>query len=268
VDDELYVVPLVEALERGRECLVVLMDSHHGRIFAATPSTTRLLHEINQSVPKQRRASGQRRGKERGLAIERHRQDAIMHYQKELAQEVEHAWSHGAFRGIVLLGHREAVLQFRDRLPNQLASRIFHEGPQSWNGDVAAINGAIHTAITEATASYEQRTLDDITSRLAEGYAATAGPQEVLDALRNGRANSVVLDPGRALIGSRCTACGWAFAAVQEACSFCHARCEKTNLWQQILSLALRHNVAVHFVKANAMFSTRGGVAATLSRED
>lgn len=268
VDEELYVVPLVEALERGRDCLVVLMDSHHGRIFAATPSTTRLLHEIDQSVPKQRRASGQRRGKERGLAIERHRQDAILHYQKDLAQEVEHAWSHGVFRGIVLLGNREVVSQLRDRLPSHLTAQVFHEGPQSWNGDVSAINGAIRTAITEATASHERRTLDDIASRLAEGYAATAGPQEVLDALRNGRANSVVLGPDPGLIGSRCTACGWTFATMQSACSFCHTRCEKTNLWQQILSMALRHTVVVHFVRADALLATRGGVAATLSRED
>jgi hypothetical protein len=60
VDEELYLVPLVEAMERGRECLVVLMDSHRGRIFAATPSTARLLRELDELVPKHRRASGQR----------------------------------------------------------------------------------------------------------------------------------------------------------------------------------------------------------------
>jgi peptide subunit release factor 1 (eRF1) len=268
VNEEIYLVPLVEALERGRECLVVLTDSHHGRIYACTPSTTRLLREIEEIVPKQRRASGQRRGREQGLAIERHRQDAILHYQKDLAHEVEQAWNQGTFRGIVLLGHREAVSQFHDRLPAQLASRVFHEGPQSWNGDQSAINGAVRSAIMQATEANELRTLDEITGRLAEGYAATAGPQEVLDALRNGRVSYVVLSPDPGQIASRCTGCGWIYATIKETCSYCRARCEKTNLWQQILSLALRHDIAVHFVKAVPSLSDRGGVAAALSRED
>jgi peptide subunit release factor 1 (eRF1) len=268
VNEEMYLVPLVEALERGRECLVVLTDSHRGRIYAATPSTTRLLREIEEIVPRQRRSSGQHRGKERGLAIERHRQDAILHYHKDLAHEVEQAWNHGTFRGIVLLGHHDALSQFRQRLPVQLVSRVFHEGPQSWNGDQSALNGIVRSAITGAIEAHEQQTLAEITKRLAEGYAVTAGPQEVLDALRNGRVSYVVLGSDPAQLASRCTTCGWTFAKVQDTCSFCHARCEKTNLWQQILSLALRHNVAVRFVKASPALSDRGGVAAALSRED
>jgi hypothetical protein len=88
-----------------------------------------------------------------------------------------------------------------------------------------------------------------------------------LDALRNGRANSVILGPDPGQIASRCPACGWTFATLQDTCSFCRTRCEKTNLWQQILSLALRHNVTVHFLIANDALSARGGVAAVLTRD-
>jgi peptide subunit release factor 1 (eRF1) len=268
VDEEMYLVPLIEALERGRECLVVLTDSHHGRIYVSTPSTTRLLREIEEIVPKQRRSSGQRRGKERGLAIERHRQDAILHYHKDLAHELEQAWNRSRFRGIVLLGHHDAVSQFRNRMPVQLASHVFHEGPQSWNGDRSAINSIVQSAITKAIEAHDQRTLAEITGRLAEGHAATAGPQEVLDALRNGRVSYVVLGPDPGQLASHCPACGWTYAAAKEVCSFCRSRCEKANLWQQILSLALRHDVSVHFVKMVPELSDRGGVAAALTRED
>jgi hypothetical protein len=77
-----------------------------------------------------------------------------------------------------------------------------------------------------------------------------------------------VLGPDAGLLASHCTSCGWTFATVKDKCPFCRARCDKTNLWQQILALALRHNVAVQFVKGNETLLDRGGVAATLCREE
>lgn len=58
VDEEMYLVPLAEALYRQRECLVVLTDTHRGRLYAATPGAARLLIEMDELVPKRRRASG------------------------------------------------------------------------------------------------------------------------------------------------------------------------------------------------------------------
>jgi hypothetical protein len=52
---------------------------------------------------------------------------------------------------------------------------------------MSAINSVFRSAITQAIEAHEQRTLAEIAGRLAEGYAVTAGPQEVLDALRNRR---------------------------------------------------------------------------------
>ena len=268
LDEEPYLVPLIAAFERQRECLVVLADSHRAKLYAATPSSTRLLADIDEIVPKQRRASGQRRGKEQGLGIARHRQDAIQHFQKDLASRVEKAWAEGAYRGIILLGPQKSVDQFRERVPQRLAGQVLHQDTYAWNGQRTAIADVAQTAISEATQAHGRRTLDELRNRLEEGRGAVAGPQEVFDALRNGRAASLVVGPDPGLAASRCTACHWVFASDQPTCTFCHAPCEKTNLWQQVLSLALRHNVAVHFVKPDATLSRSGGVAALLSRED
>jgi hypothetical protein len=39
-------------------------------------------------------------------------------------------------------------------------------------------------------------------------------------------------------------------------------------VWQQVFLLARRHHVTVHVVSADGQLSSRGGVAAVLSRRD
>ena len=44
--------------------------------------------------------------------------------------------------------------------------------------------------------------------------------------------------------------------------------CSKASLWQEILSLALRHKIAVHFVKSESRRDVPGGVATLLAHDE
>ena len=112
VDEDPYVVPLLEADFRQRGYLVVLTDSHRARCYAAGPGGMRLLAEIDEAVPGRLHAQPD---------IQRYRKDHILHFQKELAQRVEDAWGHYSYRGIILLGEHEVLEQFRKLLPARLS---------------------------------------------------------------------------------------------------------------------------------------------------
>jgi hypothetical protein len=77
-----YLVPLLQALCRQREYLMVLTDTHRGRLYAATPGGVRLLQEIEEEVPSRQHSAEECWGKEQAT-IARHREDRILHYQKE-----------------------------------------------------------------------------------------------------------------------------------------------------------------------------------------
>jgi peptide subunit release factor 1 (eRF1) len=267
VNEEPYLVPLFEALDRQRECLVVLADTHRGRIYAANPAGSRVLYEGSEDVPKHHRASGQRRGKEPGLRIERHRQEAIAHFQKELARQVEQAWIAKEYRGIILLGQDDSLGLFQDQLPVQLAANVIHQLRYPWTRKTPQIHEIVAQAVDEAIGKQRQDLLATLHVRLAENYRVAAGPQEVLDALRDGMAASILIGPDPGTVGSRCSSCGAVFANDQPVCSYCRQICEKANVWQQILTRARRHNVPAYFVKPDAEFDKRGAVAALLSRD-
>jgi len=260
VDEEPYVVPLLEADFRRRGYLVVMADTHRARWYAAGPGGFRSLGEIDESVPKKQHSAGE--------IIERHRKDHILHFHKELAQRVEEAWDQYPYQGIVLLGQHEILEQFRNLLPPRLASQVVREAPHAWTEDQAKIDDEIRALLGTVQAAGEDRVLAELDRRLLEATAVAAGPQEAIDALRNGQVAALILGPDPGAKVSRCTGCRASFALPRTECPYCHAPCHKGNLWQEILALAVNHGVWVHRVQPSETLSRHGGVAALLARDE
>lgn len=255
VDEEPYVVPLVEAYLRQRGYLVALLDTHRGRLYASDPGGSRLLDEWDEAVPKQQ------------ATIERHREDHILHFHHELVERLERAWDESPYHGIVLLGQHEVLELFRHRLPDRLAQKVVHQAPHAWIEGQGAIDAEVRDVIDADQVAREQRVLGELRRRLAEGSAVAAGPQEVIDALRNGQVAELILGPDPGATASRCGGCRSLFGVEHEVCPYCTAPCRKGNLWQEVLALALGHGIWVDLVRPNAELARHGGIAALLARD-
>jgi protein required for attachment to host cells len=270
VNEEPYLVPLLELLHRQRRYLVVHTNTHRGRLYTAVPGAAHLLEEISEEVPKSHRAAGELWGKQQAT-IARHREDHIRHYFKELAGEIARAWPEERYDGIVLLGEHEVLQELRTHLPDHLTRRVVGEAPYAWVGrqpSLASMIAAIHDG---ALREHDRQVFADVKRRLMERHHIAIGPQAVIDAIRNdevGFRGSVVMESDRGDMASRCAACGSLFARVVEECPSCHGRCEKTNLWQAIALLAAGHHISVHFVEGGRGLEKQGGVVALLAREE
>ncbi len=266
VDEEPYLVPfLVDHFRRPRY-LVILTDTHRGRIYAARPGSSRLLSEIEEDVPSKNKSAGERWGKQQAT-IARHREDHILHYFKHLADRVDAAWNEGADRGIILLGEHEVLEDFRTFLPKRLADRVVAEARHAWAGEQPSIEDHVREVVDAAAAAEQRHVLDEIDRRLHEGYAVATGPQEAIEALTNGQVRSLVVGPDLGEVAWRCPGCGSLFTTEEKACPYCRARCVRGNLWQEILTKALKHHVDVHFVTSESRRPVPGQVAALLLRD-
>jgi hypothetical protein len=264
-----YLVPLLQALCRQREYLVVLTDTHRGRLYAATPGSVRLLREIEEAVPRRQHSAGERWGKEQAT-IARHREDRILHYQKDLTELVEKAWAEHPFQGLVLLGEHEVVEHFRKRLPQRLAAQVVHEDPHSWTDKPLAIEEEIRSILTEVLQGRDEHLLEDLNQRLRDGYGVATGAREVIEAIEKGRVGPrghgyLVFGPDPREVVARCTACRSLWVEVPATCPRCQTACVEASLWEELLLLALRHNLAVHFMRGHPAMARCGGVAAVLS---
>lgn len=268
VNEEPYVMPLLEVLNRQRRYLVVHTDTHRGRLYTAVPGATTLIEEIDEDVPKRQRSTGELWGTQQAT-IARHRRDHVLHYFKELAREVERTWPEERYDGIVLLGEHEVLEAFRKELPESLARRIVGEAPHAWVGRQPSLDDRIDAIRIAHVRHDDQRALDEIKRRSMENHQIAAGPQAVIDAIRHdqvGVTGTVVMEPDRGAPGWRCTGCGSLFASAQTQCPLCSSPCETTNLWQAIALLASTHAVPVHVVEAGAGVEKHGSVVALLTR--
>jgi hypothetical protein len=264
-----YLVPLLEALCRQRSYLVVQTDTHHGRLFAAREGEIQLLHEVEEAVPRKQHSSGQRWGKEQAT-IARHRDDRILHYHKGLAELIGKCFSEHPFRGLVLLGEHEILEHLRKRLPARLAGHVVHEGPQEWTTEPETIASHVETIVMELASEEETRVLERVDALIREGRAVAVSPPEVVDAIQSGRVGP--RSHGYLVIGhdpretvARCTACRTLFTEMPSICPRCQAPCESASLWEEVLLMALRHDIVVHCVKADGPLRPFGSMAAALS---
>jgi peptide subunit release factor 1 (eRF1) len=200
VDEEPYLVPLLELLHRQRRYLVVHTDTHRGRLYTAIPGAVHMIEEIEEPVPKRHRAAGELWGK-RQATIARHREDHVDHYIKGLAREIERAWPEERYDGIVLLGEHEVLAKLRTYLREELRSSIAGEAPHAWAGRQVPLLGKIDAIHAQALREQERQLFEDIKRRLMEDHHIATGPQAVIDAIENdqiGYSGCVVMesDPG------------------------------------------------------------------------
>ena len=269
IDEEPYLVPLLELLHRQRRYLVVHTDTHRGRLYTAVPGAVHLLEEIEEPVPKRQRAAGELWGKQQAT-IARHREDHIAHYLKDLGREIERAWPEERYDGIVLLGEHEVLEKLRTHLPEALGSRIVGETPHAWAGRQTPLAAKIESIHARALREQERELFEDIKRRLMEDHHIAVGPQAVINAIGNdqiGYSGCVVIESDRGEVASRCTGCRKLFAYRLDECPSCHAPCEKTNLWQAIALFAASKHVMVHFVEPGHGLDKHAGVVALLARE-
>ena len=156
--------------------------------------------------------------------------------------------------------------QFRSLLPQRLADRVVHEAPHAWTEGHAEIDAKVRAVSVAAQTARERRTLDQLKCRVEEGCAVATGPQEVIEALRNGQVSELIIGPDPGSVASRCDGCRALFATRRETCPYCGEPCRTCNLWQEILALAMDHGVWISPVKTSAEVGRHGGIAALLAR--
>ena len=270
LDEALYLVPLLEAMHRQRRYLLVLTDSHRGRLYEAAWGHTHLLQQIDEDIPRRQKSAGELWGKQQAT-IARHRENLQLHYRKELASAIAHAWPDAPFRGLILLGDHKTIAALQAILPSPFENRVVHTGPHSWARREPTLDAEVQHVLDDVFRTHDARLMEELERRLHEHYLVAAGPQEVINALRSGQVDYpgyVVLEPDRGEMAARCTRCESIFTTMPATCPFCQGTCEKVNLWQEILLFAARHNITAHTVESNPELSRHGGVAAALSRSE
>lgn len=268
VDPSPYLVPLLQSLIRHRDFLLVLSDSHRARICAVSAGSIRVLRELEAEVPKKQHSCGERWGKEQAT-IARYRDDCVRHFHKVVTEAIEQLWAEQTYAGVLFFGEHTVVEHLKAGLPARIVSRVIMEKAQPWVDDVATLRAASRNPILEYHRAEEAKVLEVVAGRLREGYGIASGPASVLEAVRTGAVGPrghgylVLASDPREVVG-RCPRCRSLHVDAPKTCPNCQVACVESNLWEEVLLLALRHDIAVQCVGTAESLAARGGMVAVL----
>jgi len=268
LDRSPYLVPLLAAIHRRRQYLVLHTDTHRGRVYAATPGTVRVLAEFDEEVPKHQHSDGDRYGYKQAT-IARHREDCILHYRKELVRELEQITTAERYDGVVLLGEHEVLEHVRKALPRRLTNRVVREEPETWDEGASQIEDKVRSIAADLFAEEEAEVVPGFWDRVREGTTVAIGSRSVIEILQSGRLGAdghgyLVFGPDPREVVGRCPACRSLAPESTGTCPKCQAWCLPGNLWEELLLTALQHRIAAHFVADPRKLAPYGGVVAVL----
>lgn len=273
IDEEPYVLPLLERWYGEPSYLVAVVDSHQAVLFEAHVGTIEavrtLSHEADADVQREKpRLTYQKRFA--GVHHERLRVADDDAFLKGVAGSLAGAWRAGAFGGMIVLGQPRNVATVRRLLPRDVAPAVVETGPQAMTERPEDIADDVKRALESWRSQRRSVILGELQHRWKERHLVANGPTEVLDAIQQGRAVKVVIGAQRDLSGARCGSCGYHFGAPVGQCAYCDSPTQAVNAVQEILRMSLRHRIPVHLLDRDGgidPLATVGGVSALLRAE-
>ncbi|WP_169976575.1 baeRF10 domain-containing protein [Tautonia rosea] len=278
LDEDPFVMPLLERWFGDPSYLVALIDSHELHLFEAHSGHAEHVTGLNKEVPVEiQRDKPRFTYKKRFLDTWHERQQQLTNDQflKGAADLISDHYRAGAFTGLILLGQAPTTSAIRRLLHKEADTAVVLEHAQSMKPEpkVKDVEGDVSRAMDQWRAAERGRILDELKQRWEQGHLVANGPTEVLDALQQGRAVEVIIGPDRTMPGARCSSCGYRFGAPTAQCVYCNGRTINVNAVQEILRMAVRQPVArVHLLgrpgeRAPDPMERANGVAAFLRAE-
>lgn len=230
VNERPYVKPLADLLDSFGGYGVALVDKQGARYFHFHLGELQEQEGVvGESIRHTKRGGGSqapgRRGGSAGQtgyvdeATERNMRDAV-----EFATRF---FSDKNVRRILIGGTEDNVAMFRNLLPKAWQSLVVGTFPISM---VASHNEVLAKAMeigSQAELRRESDLVNTLVTNSAKGRGGVIGLQETLDAIREGRLQTLVIRDGFRDPGVRCIGCGYISAKTVDSCPYCGSKMEK-----------------------------------------
>ena len=273
IDEEPFLLPLLEQWYGEATHLIVLLDSDEAHLFLAHGGAPEWVRDLERKDAqedyqrdKPRFTYKKRFARAQHERLHASEDDQFLH---EVSAVVAEAWGRDHFAGLILLGQPPITASLRRLLPRELAQAVVAEAHHAMTARPQELSDDVGRIVEKGRTDDQERLLTELRERWRRDHLVASGPSEVLEALLQGRATRVIFGTHRDMQGARCSGCGYRFGKPLEVCPYCQATCKKVNAVQEILRMAVRHRIPVHLVRRGTITDPLApvGVAAFLRAE-
>lgn len=257
-----YVRPLKVMLAQQRRCCVALVDRVRAQIYETYMGEILEHKSLAGDVPRRASEGGQGGREERN--IERSYVAAVHQHFEQTAALLFQLFKQHGFDSLVLGGHREVLLDFKEHLHAYLRERLVGE----FTADPGRTSAAEVLQQTEQieqrlALEREQRLVADLLQKAAAGRAVS-GLEAAWKAVRQGEAQLLLVEEGFELPGYVCRRC-LHVTRNSENCPHCEQPCEPcADLVDETVGLALTRNCRIEHVQSVTPLRELGRIGALL----
>lgn len=253
VDEEPFLLPILEHWYADPMYLIALADSDEAHLFEARHGhPDRVRDVVRDDVHERFERDKPRFTFKKRFAQARHERlfglddDKFL---KSVAEAVDAHWHAHSFAALILLGQGQITAALRRLLAKEVGAAVVAEAHHAMTTDPDHLTADVTHLIEKAQAQREERTLGELRERCKEKHLVALGATDVLDALQQGRATSLVLGNRTDIPGARCENCNYRLGAPVRNCPYCGGKTRTVNAVQDILRMAMKHRIAVHVIR-------------------
>jgi peptide subunit release factor 1 (eRF1) len=259
VDAHPHLRPLSDLLHQFRRCLVLLMARDHAVLYLAHLGELQRLEVMRGDVPPDVRIGGTEERR-----IERHAEDRMHHFAKELVERTSAQMKGNEAELLVIGGAPEMIGAFEAGATRALRDRIIGQlgiGPDTSSSEVLARTSETVLARTRQEAT---QVVDAALKEASAGGMGVTGIAPTLRAFGRGQAAVVAVSPRLARPGRACGTCS-GLELEGDVCPVCgNDLVQVPDVIEELIYRALSHSVEVVDVAGHPGLEAAGGMAALL----
>lgn len=215
-----HLLPLEALVETYESFCTVLVDREKARVFLARMGRIREESDVLDEVPGQHDQGGWSQSR-----FQRHIEEIVVQHLKRVAEVLLRFNKRRAFDHLILAGPEELLPEFERCLHDYLRRRIVARTTLPITASADQVLERSLEAEEALEAERERKVVERLRAEAGAGRHGVMGLPGVLDALNDGRVDTLVVPLGVSATGASCTACG-RLALNGRSCRTCRAPLE------------------------------------------
>ena len=219
-----YVKPLADLLDFYGGYGLALVDKIDAKfIYFHLGEILESKEIVGESIRRTKRGGGsQAPGRRGGTAGQtNYIEEIVDRNNKDSAELAAHFFSEHNVRRVIIGGTEENVTAFRNQLPKSWQSLVVGSFPVSKNAAPAEIMDRALLVGKEAELQKQTKLIQTIITSEAKGRQGVIDLEDTLNAVHDGRIQTLVIRDGYRAPGYRCQGCGYLTTEELQNCPFC-----------------------------------------------
>lgn len=258
-DSSPYIRPLAELKDEYEDVAVVIADNKKARIFLISSAIADHKSTVTGNIKNHVKKGGWSQQR-----YERRRDKQLLLYAREIVTALTELEKVETFSSILLVGGKEILHIIYDNLPKHLQDRVGQKAIDL-HKDEEIINDEIMELFFEQERQSEQDLWEKIRSEYLRGGLGIVGMTDVLQAVKSGRVEEIIVNRNYRVSGKRCRDCENLTADKVNNCPNCGSDSLFTvDLVNEVVEIAKQTGATVDFCDTIDTLQEAGEIAAFL----